>query len=127
MISQQLSNFKTMRTENTMKTMKTVHTTEATERSIRISTDMADSMSPILMRMGGSQPILGSRIGLPIKSMSQSNKKTQRKRNILTLKQLLEERYHDKDVSKRTEFEDVLFYRRNFCRLMEFLEGGESR
>ena len=66
---------------NSLRTSKTIRTTEPTERSIRLSTDTYDPslitnpMSPNLMRMGGSQPVLGSRIHQPIKTVSTSNKK----------------------------------------------------
>lgn len=40
------------------------------------------------MRMGGSQPVLGSRIHQPIKAQSSSTKKSQRKYNIQFLRSL---------------------------------------
>ena len=75
-----------------LRTSKTIRTTEPTERSIRISTDVFEPlspMSPMLMRMGGSQPILSSRIHQPIKTLSSSNKKGQRKQNLQLLKSLI--------------------------------------
>ena len=50
-------------------------------------------MSPILKRLGGSQPVLtSSRIHQPIKSQSISTKKSRRKDNIQLLRELFKER-----------------------------------
>lgn len=90
-----------------LRTSKTLRTTEPTERSIRISTDIFEPlgpMSPILMRMGGSQPVLGSRIHQPIKALSSSSKKEQRKQNIGLLKSMLEQHQKQKKPELRTNF-----------------------